>query len=78
MNKRTRFTTDFLFSQPSFLSGAATAFNLAGNFYEFNASESGEEADKIALENDFRMIGQDIQDVMNKVKSDKRLIECSK
>lgn len=60
MRKHKTCVTDFLFSTPSFLSGAGTVLNLAGNFYEFNASESENEADAIALENDFRMVGQDI------------------
>lgn len=67
-----RCTTGFLFSTPSFLSGAGTVINLAGNFYEFNSSDSGFEADEKAIENDFRMIGQDICDVIEKSKKIKK------
>ena len=70
MKKQKRFTTGFLFSTPSFLSGAGTVMNLAGNFYDFNFSESGFEADKMAIENDFRMLGQDIFDAIEKVNDD--------
>ena len=73
MKKQKKNTTDFLFSTPSFFSGAGTVINLAGNFYEFNSSESGFEADEKAIENDFRMIGQDISDVIEKIKVDKNL-----
>ena len=66
MKKQRRYATGFLFSTPSFLSGAGTVINLAGNFYEFNSSESGFEADEKAIENDFRMIGQDISDIITK------------
>ena len=71
MKKQKRYITDFLFSTPSFLSGAGTVINLAGNFYEFNTYESGSEADRTAIENDFEMIGQDIYDVFEEIKSDK-------
>ena len=70
MKKRKRYTTGFLYSTPSFLSGAGTAINLAGNYYDFNAYESGNEADTVAIENDFRMVGQDISDAIEKFKDD--------
>ncbi len=56
-----RFNTGYLFSTPSFLSGVGTVINLAGDFYEFNYSEN---ADRDAIQNDFNMIGQDINDVI--------------
>jgi hypothetical protein len=78
MKKQKRYSTGFLFSTPSFLSGAATVMNLAGNFYEFNSSESGFEADEKAIENDFCMIGQDFSDVVDKVKEERKLMNSSK
>lgn len=69
MNKIIRFKTDFLFSTPTFLSGAATVINIAGNFYNFNKSESGFDADFLALENDFNIVGQDIYDAMEELAS---------
>lgn len=72
MKKQRRYSTDFLFSTPSLLSGAGTVINLAGNFYEFNTSERGFEADEKAIENDFRMVGQDIYDMIEKIKEDKK------
>jgi hypothetical protein len=71
MKKQMRYTTGFLFSTPSFLSGAGTVINLAGNFYEFNSVDTGFEADEMAIQNDFSMVGQDICDVMEKIKEDK-------
>ena len=73
MEKQKRYTTGFLFSSPSFFSGAGTLMNLSGNFYDFNASKTGFEADEKALENDFRMVGQDICDTIEKVKTNKKL-----
>lgn len=62
--KKSKKYTDILFSTPSFLSGAGTVINLAGNFYEFNISESEEEADCTAIRNDVDMIGQDMHEVL--------------
>lgn len=41
--------------------GAASAFAIAGGFFGFNFSESSEEADAVAIHQDFAMVGQDIQ-----------------
>lgn len=72
--KKRRYTTGFLFSTPSFLSGAGTVLNIAGNYYEFNSSETDFEADGMAIEHDFRMIGQDIFDVVEDVKKNRKTI----
>jgi hypothetical protein len=53
--------SDFLFPRMSFLSGAASVFALAGNFYCFNASATESEADAKALFSDWSMVGQDLQ-----------------
>ena len=74
MKRKQRFATDFLFSTPTFLSGAGTVINLAGNYYDFNASDSGSEADVLALSNDFRMVGQDLADVLEVVRDEKQML----
>lgn len=60
MNEKNKCFTDFLFSTNSFIIGAGSAINLAGNYYEFNTSQSSNEADEKAIRNDFCMIGGDI------------------
>ena len=68
--------TDFLFSTPSFLSGVGSAINLFGDFYRFNGSENGETADRIAIECDFRMIGQDLRNAVDMIVQEKtKLLE---
>jgi len=62
-----RYSTGFLFSTPSFLTGAGSVINLAGNYYRYNSSRSGAEADALALKNDFLMIGQDFFDVLDDI-----------
>lgn len=78
MKKSKKFNTDFLYSTPNFLSGAGTAMNLAGNYYEYNVSISDTEADFNAIRNDFDMIGQDINDVLEIICKDKKKFITSK
>jgi len=69
MNKK-RYRTDFLFSTSTFLSGAGTVFNIAGNYYGFNSSESKSEADERALNSDWHIVGQDIEEAVNQLKKE--------
>ena len=63
-----RSYTDFLFPDPTLLAGAATIFCLGGPQLIYNASGSQTLADARAIRQDFAMIGQDIKDVIAKVK----------
>ena len=47
-----RYRTDFLFATPSFLSGAARVLDIGGTFDSYNSSESTEEADARAFNNE--------------------------
>lgn len=69
--------TDFLFSKSTFLTGMASAYNIAGNFYEFNYSSSGDEADNNAIEVDWRMIASDLRKAIesNRIAIDKSSLE---
>jgi hypothetical protein len=62
--------TDFLTADSSFVTGMATAVNLAGNFYGYNYSGDGIEADKRALRSDWGMVGKDLADSMAKADED--------
>ena len=68
MNNQDTYTTDFLFTTPSFLTGAANILNLAGNFYEFNTSDSDKEADCKAIKNDFNIVGKDFEKALSLAK----------
>ena len=61
MEKISQFNTDFLFSTPTYLSGAANIFNIGGNFYDYNSSKTEVEADCKAIRNDFKMVGIDLE-----------------
>lgn len=65
MNNSDQNYTDFLFTTPSYLTGAATIFNISGTFYEYNTCESGEEADRIAIAGDFMLVGGDLKKVID-------------
>lgn len=52
--------TGYLFSHPSFLSGLGSVLNVAGNYFDYNYSGNSYEADRRALQSDWKSIGQDI------------------
>ena len=56
--------TDFLFSKSTFVSGFGSAFNVVGNYYEFNYSTTEEEADHRAIQCDWEMIAKDLLDAI--------------
>ena len=60
MTKRKRYRTNVLFIRPSILDGIGSIMNIAGNYFDFNYSNSGVETDKKAIENDWGVIGNDI------------------
>ena len=56
-----KYRTDFLFPSVNGMIGAGSIFNIAGNYFDFNVSESELEADQRAIECDWGMIGNDLQ-----------------
>jgi len=60
-----KYKTDFLFQKNNALVGAASAFNLAGNFFDYNTSGTENEADMKAIENDWGVVGQDLTKVIS-------------
>ena len=54
--------TDFLFTSPSFFIGIGSIFNIAGNYYDYNTSESEIQADIRALKSDWNMIKKDFEE----------------
>jgi hypothetical protein len=62
-----RFKTDFLFASSSFVMGLGSVLNLQGHSYEYNSCE---DPDGFAILNDWRMVGQDIGDSLEKAKKE--------
>lgn len=67
MAKLKRYKTNRLFHRASFIGGIGSIINVAGNYYDFNYTGSGEEADIKAIENDWGMIGDDIRQSVKKI-----------
>lgn len=59
-----RVKSDFLTSDPSFVSGVARLFDWAGLYDAYNQSRTGQEADAKAMFSDWRIVGQDLADAM--------------
>ena len=53
--------TDFLFAQPSFLSGVARVVDLGGTFDSYNRSANEASADLRAICSDWAAIGEDMK-----------------
>ena len=56
--------TDFLFARPTFWSGMGAVLDLGGTMEIFNESASPDEADTLALANDWAAVGNDIRSAM--------------
>ena len=56
--------TDYLFAEPSFLSGVARLLDLFGQFDDYNDSPSAASADARAMYSDWRVTGEDLAGAM--------------
>ena len=52
--------TDYLTATSGFLVGMGSVLNLRGNYFDFNTSDSPEEADRLARNVDGWMVAQDL------------------
>lgn len=59
-------STFYLFAKPSFTSGIARVMDLGGTLQIYNESETAEKADFTAIENDWKITGNDIKTAINK------------
>ncbi len=60
MKKLNIYRSDFLFPESNFLIGVGSLGNVRGNYYDFNFSESAEDADYKAILSDWGTIGLDL------------------
>jgi hypothetical protein len=65
MKNHKEYDTDFLLPVANFLTGMGSIFNFAGNYYSFNTSKTGSEADRKAISSDWRMVGKDFKNVLS-------------
>lgn len=59
-------STFYLFARPSFIGGMARVLDLGTNLQVYNKSKTADEADYIALLNDWIAVGDDIKMSINK------------
>jgi hypothetical protein len=57
------FKTDFLCASSSFLMGLGSVLAIDGQVYDYNTSD---DPDGIAIEQDWKMVGQDMRAALNK------------
>jgi hypothetical protein len=62
--------SDFLFAEPSFLSGTARLLDLWGKYDQYNQSRTPLEADARAIAADWIITGQDLQDAIDDFNSE--------
>lgn len=67
MSKTKKYKTSFLYKKHNTIVGAGSIFNIAGNYFEYNYSKSGFEADKKAIENDWGVVGNDMKDAIKAI-----------
>ena len=67
--------TSFLFATPSFLEGFARTLDLGATLDEYNSSITSEQADFLAIKNDWKVIGNDIACAIEKEKSNLKNVQ---
>jgi len=60
-----KIKSDFLFPASSFIAGMGSAFNLAGNYYVYNESETPLDADLNALRSDWGIVGEELSNALS-------------
>lgn len=58
--------TDFLFAAPNFISGFGSALDLGGTMMMFNDSSSPNEADALALANDWAAVNNGVREAVQR------------
>lgn len=76
MKKNKSYRSDFLFATPSFLIGAGSVLNIAGNYFSFNYLSSDREADSNALRADWGVIGGDIKKASDEIPQSLKLVHA--
>lgn len=56
--------TNYLFASTGFVSGFARALDIGATFNAYNVSATPEEADSLAIYNDFKTIGDDLRQAL--------------
>ena len=57
--------SDYLFSSGGFLDGMSRTLDIFGVFDNYNVSSSSEEADRVAIANDWLAVGDDMNHALD-------------
>lgn len=60
-----KYRTDILFPRSNMIRGAGSIFNLAGRYFKFYTPGTDEEADALALENDWGVVANHFKAVIS-------------
>lgn len=64
-----RMKTTYLLPKRNFIIGMGSIFNLKGSYFDYDTSPTERIADRRAIENDWRMVGQDIRNAKQKLEN---------
>jgi hypothetical protein len=64
--------TGFLFADPGWVQGFASALDLGGTLVEYNVSSTPQEADIRAIASDWAITGKDIQTAIKSLVEEKK------
>jgi hypothetical protein len=64
--------TTFLLPKNDFWVGIGSVFNIAGNYFEYNYSNTEQEADKKALLSDWQNVGKDMKKSVKKFEKENK------
>lgn len=68
-------TTDFLFASHSFWRGVGRILDLGGTWLEFNRCDTPDQADAVAMYQDWRSVGEDIHFAAESSDSERRAVQ---
>lgn len=66
MKKINKYRTCFLLPKNDFFVGMGTVLNVAGDYFDYNYSENGHNADSKAIKSDWFNVGSDIKIALKK------------
>ena len=66
MSKIKNYRTLFLFGKRNYIIGAGNLFNLAGTYFKYDHLKNAHDADLLAIQNDWDVVGKDLRKAMDK------------
>ena len=73
-----KIKSNFLLPNIGYIVGAGSVFNLSGNYFKFNESNSSLEADMKAISSDWLNVGYDFQDAIKSNSIDEKYYQNMK